>query len=268
MTITGRVLYMIVAILVAWLLFLCWAIWKARATVSTAHGRRHNMTLAGLVSSSIAVGALLALHLSWTSVAVSQKLGEAGISIIAKFLFWPTLIGLVTSLCGIGKIRFVGVASCIVTGLWWFSLFMEAAISMSGPTVRHPIRYLIPDNYVGWVAVEYGVSETPELPLKSGAIQIKFPENGVVKTQSKLEDGWAHDSYYSYATSGQVKPMKDTGWGGGGMIWAATVGGDSDGHSGMNHITEQFFVGTEDQYKHSPGVSDNHGKAEVGNEQH
>lgn len=268
MTISGKPLYLVLMILMAWLLALCWALWQRRANTHANQGTRDKLAALGLVCSTVAVGALLALHLSWISAALSQRMGTTGIRIITLFLFWPTLIGFFTSLFATGKIRFISLGTCILTGSWWLSLWMQAAISMGASTVRHPISYSIPEGYIGWVAIEYNVSGTPKLPLRNGSFQVKFPSTGILRTQSSIEDGWARDQYVYYSSSGQTKTLKDTGWDGGGMIWAATVSGDSDGRGGMNHIEEKFFVGTEDQYKQSPGVTDDKGKAEVGNQQH
>jgi hypothetical protein len=215
-------------------------------------GIREKQTAIAFASAATAVLALLALHLSWISVDISQKLGDNGIAIIAKFLFWPTVLGFFLCIGGAGKIRFVAMGSCVLTGLWWLSLFMTAAISMGVSTARHSVTYRIPNGYIGEVYVHYGVQGAAPLPIVHGAIEITFPNDGVVQTSSKLEDGWAHDTYFYYSQNGQLKELRDTNWGGGGMIWGANVGGTSDGHGGMRDITEQFFVGTEQQFKTQP----------------
>jgi hypothetical protein len=131
---------------------------------------------------------------------------------------------------------------------------------MSAPSVHRPINYLIPEGYVGWVTVDYGVVGAPALPLQNDHLLVKFPNSRVVQTQSKLEYGWASDKYFYYTMTGQQRELKNTKWGGGGMIWAGTVGSESDGKGGMRNIEQRFFVGTEEQYKHGPGGANQDGK--------
>jgi hypothetical protein len=193
MTITGKPLYFVLVIQLAWLFILCWALWKCRPSALIPRGTRSKLTDIALIASTVAVASLFALHLSWTSVDLSQKMGNTGISIIGQFLFWPTLLGFFASLFASGRRRFLSLGTCILTGLWWFTLLMQAAISMGASTVRHPITYSIPDGYIGWVSVEYNVPAMPTLPLKNGSLQVRFPATGLVQTTSSIENGWAND---------------------------------------------------------------------------
>ena len=93
MTITGKPLYFVLVIQLAWLFILCWALWKCRPSALIPRGTRSKLTDIALIASTVAVASLFALHLSWTSVDLSQKMGNTGISIIGQFLFWPTLLG-------------------------------------------------------------------------------------------------------------------------------------------------------------------------------
>jgi len=252
MVLDGWTLFLALTVLVVWLLALCWATRFALKRYPWTAGIREKLTAVAFISAATAVAALLALHLSWISVDISQKLGDRGISIISEFLFWPTLLGFLLSIGGSGRIRFAAMGSCLLTGLLWLSLFITAAISMGGPTSRHSVTYRIPNGYVGEVYVHYGVKGAAPLPLVHHAIEVTFPSDGVVRTSSKLEDGWGRDTYFYYSPTGQVVELKETDWGGGGMIWGGNVGGSSDGHGGMTDTTEQFFVGTEQQFKAQP----------------
>ena len=252
MVLDGWKLLVAIAVLVVWLLALCWTTRFALKRYPWAAGIREKQTTIAFISAAVAVLALLAMHLSRISVDVSQRLGDRGISIMAKFLFWPTLLGFFLSIGAAGKIRFAAMGSCLLTGLWWLILLTQAAISMGASTVRHPVTYRIPNGFVGEVYVHYGVQGAAPLPMAHNSIEVTFPSDGVVRTSSKLEDGWAHDTYLYYSATGQLSELKDTGWGGGGMIWGASVGGTSDGHGGMTDTTEQFFVGTEQQFKALP----------------
>jgi hypothetical protein len=124
-------------------------------------------------------------------------------------------------------------------------------------TERHACHYLIPNGYVGWVHVYFEVKEEPSLPLQGDALEFKFPANGVLQTSSKLEAGWSKgDKYFYYQPSGKLKELRDTGWGGGGMIWVQ-----------MNGVADQyFFVGTEQQLHDSPQTTDAQNEPKAGNQ--
>jgi hypothetical protein len=128
MTLTGKPLYAVLVILLVWLGGLFWAMARFYNRNPAIQKARLQLTLLSLWSSAIAVMALLALHISWMSVSLSQRMGSGGIRIIALFLFRSSLIGFTVSLAAKGKVRFVSLGICVVAGLWWFSLLMEAAI--------------------------------------------------------------------------------------------------------------------------------------------
>jgi hypothetical protein len=253
MVLGGRTLYIALIVLVAWLAILCTALWKlAAASPQSKPDTRNYLTLAGTWLAAIAVAALLALHLSWVSVDVSQHLGVRAIRILSLLLFWPTLAGLLLCAGGRGRIRFLGIATCLVTGLWWFSLSTEAAISMgAAPIARHPTRYLIPEGYVGWVKINRGEKAAP-LQLSNGKYICRIPASGVLDTSSNFEGGWAKDEYLYYSSSDVLRELPETGWGKGGMIWAnhSEFQAYQDG-SLPSRVTESFYVGTEEQYHHN-----------------
>jgi hypothetical protein len=257
MPLGGRWLALTLALLALWLAFLCWLFFGLVRQAKQRHSIdvRDRFTLAGTGLSIVAVGSLLFLHVSWTSGWVSQRFGVAAIRVLAQFLFWPTLAGLLFSAVGSGKKRLWAVGSCLITGLWWFSLAMTAAISMgAAPIARHPAKILIPANYVGWVEVNYGAREMPALQIKDGVLIFPIPSDGILATSSALEQGWAKDQYFYYSQDGSITELRDTGWGRGGMIWANSVEAQQpvNGSSPVN-FTERFYVGTEENYRH--GVS-------------
>jgi len=243
MIISGRPLVLVLVLLAAWLSLLCRVTWKAYRTRESGV-RRNHLTIAGLGCSAVAVGALLALHLSWISTDLSQGLGVGTIRILALLLFWPTLVGLVLNIGGTGRVRFFGIATCLATGLWWFTLATGSAISMGAPIARHPTRFLIPKAYIGWIKIEYG-RNAPPLEMSNGKYICRIPASGVLATYSPLEEGWAKDEYLYYSEDGSTEALRNTGWGGGGMIWAGSVTIDSPGGK---RLTETFYVGSEDQY--------------------
>ena len=248
--ISGRPLVYLLILLAAWFSLLCGALWQVLRR-PLARGPRTYLTVVGLGCSTMAVGALLVLHLSWLSVVSSQRLGEGGIRILALLLFWPTLAGFVLSIAGSGRMRFLGVGTCLATGFWWFFLAISAGISMGAPIARYPTRFLIPKGYVGWVKVKYGET-APPLEMSDGTYICRIPANGILATSSRLEDGWAKDEYFYYSDNDSLEALPDTGWGGGGMIWAGNVGWEQpqDGSRPMR-VAQSFYVGREDQYRRS-----------------
>jgi hypothetical protein len=252
MVMSGRWLGLAVILLAAWLILLCRICWKLIKTPPLERkprATRNYLTIAGIGSSAVAVGALLALHLSWISVDISQHLGVAAIKILAFLLFWPTLAGLVLSAVGAGRTRWLGVGTCLMTGLWWLSLWFFVAISMGGsPIARHPTKFLIPQGYVGWVEIEHGEG-APPLEMSNGVYICRIPASGILQTSSSLEDGWAKDEYFYYSEDGSLRALPDTAWGGGGMIWGGDIKFQLDGNGiRPTRFSENFYVGREDQY--------------------
>jgi hypothetical protein len=256
MPLGGRWLGLTLVFLVLWLAFLCWLCWGLVRQTKPNHSIavRGRFTLAGIGFSIVAVASLLFLHVSWISVSISQHFGVAAIRVLAQFLFWPTLAGLFFSAVGSGRKRFWALSSCLITGLWWLSLAMTAAISMGAPIARHSARFLIPADFVGWVEVNYGARNMPALQIEDGVLIFRIPSDGVLATSSALEEGWAKDQYFYYSQDGSITELRDTGWGKGGMIWANSVGAQQPvrGSSAVN-FTERFYVGTEEEYRR--GVS-------------
>lgn len=245
---TGGWLYFVLILLALWFALLCRTSWRLLRIPAQhrEHPLRGRLTIAGIAFSAVAVGSLLSLHLSWISPTVSQHLGVAAIKILTLLLFWPTLAGLLLSIAGSGRIRFLGFATSLITGIWWFMLLMESAISMGVATVRHPARYLIPDRYVGWVEIKYGESNAPPLPITSGTLTCRIADSGLLRTSSSLEEGWAKDEYFYYSKEGSVRALKETGWGSGGVIWG-----------GSNSTVEQYFyVGNEEQYHNAVSINE------------
>jgi Family of unknown function (DUF6843) len=106
---------------------------------------------------------------------------------------------------------------------------------------RTPYRYLIPSGYVGWVEVRFGFAGEPELPIHEGFRIVRFSKEGILKTSSRLENGWAKDEYYYY--DGEEKKKLSDGY---------KTGMINAGSSGIRAIDGRqslwFFVGNYDQY--------------------
>jgi hypothetical protein len=261
MPLSGRWLGLTVVVLVLWLAFLCRIWWWLRRQLQSDRRLRvrDGATLAGIGLSIVAVGSLLLIHLSWISASVSQRFGSSTLKALSLFLILAALPGLVFSAVGSGRTRFWGIGSCLITGLWWLSLATTAAISMGAPLARHPTKFLIPANYVGWVEVKYGETTATALPMNKGALICRIPAAGVFATSSRLERGWARDEYFYYSSDGSSHELKETGWGKGGMIWGNSDEWQQTSSGSMPvQITAYFYVGTEERYHHA--VSSNEGR--------
>src|ERR1700679_4260734 len=139
MVISGSWLVATLIVFAAWLVLLGSVVRKEIGATSSGRRVRGYLAIAGLVCSMVAVASLFALHLSWTSVRLSQHLGVSAIRIIAMLLFWPSLIGLVLCISGSGRMRLLGLATCLGTGFYWLVLSIGSAISMgAAPIARHP----------------------------------------------------------------------------------------------------------------------------------
>src|SRR5260370_21754946 len=110
MVLSGGWLVLTLILLSLWFALLCrcsWKLLKARAT--NQPGVRNHLTLAAIGFSTVAVGSLLALHLSWVSPAISQHLGATAISVLSVLLFWPPLTGLLLNPVASWTLHFTGV---------------------------------------------------------------------------------------------------------------------------------------------------------------
>jgi hypothetical protein len=105
-------------------------------------------------------------------------------------------------------------------------------------------RFLIPDGYTGWIRIEFEVRGAPPLPIDHGEYTITIPADGVLRTSSVEQYGWARDRYY-YHSGQNMRSLPDSG--ASAMIWGK-LNGEAAGTSGKQKY-EEFFVGTADQFK-------------------
>lgn len=111
---------------------------------------------------------------------------------------------------------------------------------------RPASRFLIPEGYIGWVKVEFGVSGAPPLPVEGGKCVVRFSPSGFLKTSTPEQSMGGRDSYYYYSDSG-THALADRTSGAASLIWGQ-FHSQAFGSSGK-HTYEQFFVGTEQQFK-------------------
>jgi hypothetical protein len=257
MALSGWVLYVTLLFLVAWfvtMLYVTYLAWR-RSSKEFDTQFRSWFTFAANALASIAILSLVILHVSWVSPEISQRAGTKLVQIVAIFLFFPSVAGFALSLIGRGRMRFLGTASTALSGAWWFVLAVDSGISMGSPQARHPIKFLIPEGYVGWVEVSYGLEGSPPLPIKDGSLICKIPANGVLGTSSHLELGWGNDDYDFYSPDGSLRQIRETNWGDGGLVWGGQVS-HAVGEKTADYRRDEFiYIGTEDQFKQ--GVTKN-----------
>jgi hypothetical protein len=110
---------------------------------------------------------------------------------------------------------------------------------------QRSLRFLIPENYKGWIRIEFEVPGEPPLPVEGYQIVARIPPSGLLKTSSPEQFGWARDSYLYYSPARDLRQLPNSGHGS--LIWGKMNGAKS-GSSGQGKY-EEFFVGTEQEYK-------------------
>lgn len=96
----------------------------------------------------------------------------------------------------------VGFVSSALTlvGFWWNNKKVNR-------------NFYLPQEYSGWVMIEYNVADAPPLPVEDGAQQIRIPVDGLLKTSTPLEIGWRKDQFFWVDHQGNtqaVPPLVET----------------------------------------------------------
>lgn len=105
-------------------------------------------------------------------------------------------------------------------------------------------RFVIPENYSGWVHVEFEVHGSPRLPVENGQNVLKISSTGSLKTSSPEPHGLDHATYFYESPSG---PRQLPSYGRDRTIWGK-LHAQASGPSTEKKYAE-FFVGTEQQYQ-------------------
>jgi hypothetical protein len=135
----------------------------------------------------------------------------------------------------------------IVIGVLTFVLLAGLALwlNVSARNSSRPAsRFLIPEGYTGWIRIEFEVQGAPPLPMEAGEYILKIPPDGVLRTSSAEQYGWARDHYYYYSAQG-TRPLSDSG--SAALIWGK-IHGQGSGAAGKRKY-EELFVGTAQQFK-------------------
>jgi len=78
-------------------------------------------------------------------------------------------------------------------------------------------RYLIPENYSGWLCVKYSVPGAPALEMEDGYRLVKLPAQGVVETSTEGMPGKFKDEFWRYSGATR-RQMNEKELGGGHTI--------------------------------------------------
>src|ERR1700739_4436013 len=100
----GPILYLCLAtlgLLFAFLVRTSWSLSKKRS--DDGRSNRETLSFVGTLLSTVAVGSLFLLHLTWISAGVSQYLGVHTVSVLSALYFLPAALGLVLCSVGIGR---------------------------------------------------------------------------------------------------------------------------------------------------------------------
>src|SRR5262249_22302655 len=66
---------------------------------------------------------------------------------------------------------------------------------------------LIPEGYIGWVRVEYGVPSAPPFETVNGRHVLRIPQSGFARTSSSFEPGIQSDVYDYVTPNGKEQPI-------------------------------------------------------------
>jgi hypothetical protein len=135
----------------------------------------------------------------------------------------------------------------IIVGILSLALLSVLAVWLTGSarnSTRPASRFLVPEGYTGWIRVEFEVQGAQPLPMDGREYVLKIPPDGVLRTSSAEQYGWARDHYYYYSAQG-MRPLPDSG--SAALIWGK-INGEESGTTAKRKY-EEFFVGTAQQFK-------------------
>jgi hypothetical protein len=134
-----------------------------------------------------------------------------------------------------------------LSALLGFAILALAILGCSDHGGRKPAKIYIPEGYIGWVRIEYGVPDTPELERDWwGPWEYqKFPPSGLLQTSSTLGHGAASADSFYYSEDGITKAIPREMEHGGIISWCVRK------QDGTRHDREfiTYFIGPETEYE-------------------
>lgn len=136
--------------------------------------------------------------------------------------------------------------------IWWIILstiivvFLFAGNNyLKDKYKKHPNIFLIPNGFVGWIEIHYGLNGYPPLPTEGEAIILRIPESGILKTSS--EPSYTLEKFY-YVDKNDNRIELGFEFEHGGTIGSSELI-RSDGSTTKYPIIERHFIGTNEQWE-------------------
>lgn len=129
-------------------------------------------------------------------------------------------------------------------------------LTLVGCTAKPKVHneYLIPENYTGWVYVIFHQDGYSEITENNGKYQFIIGKDGILKTSTKdVKYGVSTDDYFYVDKNNNKTPINTDE-----LIHSRkiTKAESQEGEKKINYpAVESFFVGTEQQFENSPGVT-------------
>lgn len=106
--------------------------------------------------------------------------------------------------------------------------------------VGRPVLVLMPADFHGWVTEQFGDPSCPPLTSEGIFLVMRVSESGLMCTSSASPYSvWRYYDFRRVQRDGSRSVVPETGWGGGGEIWAVFTSPSTD--------MAAFFVGSEQQ---------------------
>ena len=71
-----------------------------------------------------------------------------------------------------------------------------------GSSKSRPEKWIIPENYKGWLRVDYGIAGAPTLPMDGGDYVVRIPEGNRLQTSSPFNSSIDNNEYYMITPRG------------------------------------------------------------------
>lgn len=107
------------------------------------------------------------------------------------------------------------------------------------------VRWEMPAGFRGWVTVRHEDPTCPALRRAAGMLVVPINTLGCGCTSEPIPERW-RPSYVYVEPDGKVIEIRETGWGGGGEVWA---GFTAPRQASIPYPELGFYVGTESEFK-------------------
>lgn len=211
-----------------------WCFYAPAIVATIKAGRRHRLSELPVAALPYVAVLFLVLITIYSAIVSSRKTSDAR----SGTWFFPDRAS---------RSARIAVAICSVALVIALSAWVGFGVQNS---TRPSSRFLIPDDYVGWVRVEFQVAGAPPTPVERGQYVFRIPPDGMLRTSSPEKYGWSKDEYYYDSGRGLRRLPTDAA--NGRLVWGQ-INGEQGGPSGPREY-EEFFVGTEQQFKDLAGA--------------